>query len=153
MLNGGYTTIIFGLNMLFFEGFLWQPLSMMFIHSGLLHLAMNMVVLFQFGTLIEHARGKWFFIILYYMGGIVTSLLTLAYIYFFTNYQINVVGASGAICVLIGWIAQKDSFNRQGLIIAVLLISFLPLLAGMNIAWHAHLIGFGVGWLIGKFLK
>ncbi|MDR1285253.1 MAG: rhomboid family intramembrane serine protease [Campylobacteraceae bacterium] len=153
MLSNGDMPFIFGLNTLFFEGFLWQPLSMMFIHGGLLHLAMNMAVLFQFGTLIEHARGKWFFILLYYAGGIVTSLLTLAYIYIFTNHHINVIGASGAICVLIGWIAQKDSFNRQGLIVAVLLISFLPLLAGINIAWHAHLIGFGVGWLIGKLFR
>jgi membrane associated rhomboid family serine protease len=146
-------SVILGLNVLFLEGFLWQPLSTMFVHGGLAHLAMNMAVLFQFGTLIEQARGKKFFVLLYYAGGIVTSLLTLAYIYFFTDHQMNVVGASGAICVLIGWIAQKDSFNRQGLIIAILLISFLPLLIGMNIAWYAHLIGFGVGWLIGKFFR
>jgi membrane associated rhomboid family serine protease len=145
--------IIFGLNVLFLDGFLWQPLSMMFVHGGLLHITMNMAVLFQFGTLIEYARGKWFFILLYYGGGTVTSLLTIVYIYFFTNHNVNVVGASGAICVLIGWIAQKDSFNRKGLIVAILLISFLPMLIGMNIAWYAHLIGFGVGWLIGKFYR
>jgi membrane associated rhomboid family serine protease len=153
ILYGDYVTAVLGLNMLFLEGFFWQPLSMMFVHGGLLHLAMNMAVLFQFGTVIENARGKLFFILFYYAGGIATSLLTLMYIYFFTNHEVNAVGASGAICVLIGWIAQKDSFNRQGLIIAILLISFLPLLIGLNIAWYAHLIGFGIGWLIGKFIR
>jgi membrane associated rhomboid family serine protease len=152
MLHDNSINIIFGLNVYFFVGgFLWQPLSMMFVHGGLLHIAMNMAVLFQFGTLIEQAKGKWFIILLYYGGGVVTSLLTLVYVYFFP--EVNIIGASGAICVLIGWIAQKDSFNRRGLIVAVLLISFLPLLIGMNIAWYAHLAGFGVGWLMGKFLR
>jgi membrane associated rhomboid family serine protease len=34
----------------------------------------------------------------------------------------------------------------------MLLISFVPLLMGMNIAWYAHLIGFGLGWLSGYVL-
>jgi membrane associated rhomboid family serine protease len=117
---------------------------------------MNMVVLFQFGSIIESVRGRIFFLKLYFIGGILTSLLSFAYIY--TAYEkfgeiINVIGASGAICVLIGWIAQKDSFNRKGLIIAILLISFLPMLIGLKVAWYAHLIGFGVGWAAGKISK
>jgi len=147
-----FMSAAFGLNIYFLQGAYWQPLSTIFVHGGLMHLAMNMVVLFQFGTLIEAARGKLFFVLLYYVGGIATSLITYAFIYSF-DMNVNIVGASGAICVIIGWIAQKDKFNRQGLVIAILLISFLPLLAGMNIAWYAHIIGFGVGWLIGKTLR
>jgi membrane associated rhomboid family serine protease len=145
-----------GLNIYFKEGLFWQPLSTMFTHGSFMHLLMNMVVLLQFGSIIEYARGRLFFLQLYFIGGIITSLLSFIYIY--TVYEkfnqvINLVGASGAICVLIGWIAQKDSFNRKGLIVAILLISFLPMLIGMNIAWYAHLIGFGVGWLAGKFYR
>jgi membrane associated rhomboid family serine protease len=146
----------YALNILFTQGLFWQPLTTMFAHGGFMHLAMNMVVLFQFGSLIEYTRGRLFFLGLYYIGGVVTSLLTFIYVYFaYENYGqlINVVGASGAICVLIGWIAQKDSFNRKGLIIAILLISFLPLLIGLKIAWYAHLIGFGVGWIVGKIFR
>ncbi|MDR2789396.1 MAG: rhomboid family intramembrane serine protease [Campylobacteraceae bacterium] len=145
-----------GLNMAFMEGFFWQPLSTMFTHGHITHLFMNMVVLFQFGTVIEYARGRGFFLKLYFIGGIITSLLSFVYVYIAYeqfNEFINVVGASGAICVLIGWIAQKDSFNRKGLIIAILFISFLPMLIGLRVAWYAHLIGFGVGWAAGKLLK
>ncbi|MDR2081654.1 MAG: rhomboid family intramembrane serine protease [Campylobacteraceae bacterium] len=145
-----------GLNIYFINGFFWQPLTTMFTHGHITHLFMNMVVLFQFGSIIESVRGRIFFLKLYFIGGILTSLLSFAYIY--TAYEkfgeiINVIGASGAICVLIGWIAQKDSFNRKGLIIAILLISFLPMLIGLKVAWYAHLIGFGVGWAAGKISK
>ncbi|MDR1006947.1 MAG: rhomboid family intramembrane serine protease [Campylobacteraceae bacterium] len=142
-----------GLNIYFTEGFFWQPLTTMFTHGNLTHLLMNMVVLFQFGSIVEYARGRLFFLQLYFIGGIITSLL--AFVYIYVAYEkfdeiINLVGASGAICVLIGWIARKDSFNRKGLIVAILLISFLPILIGLRVAWYAHLIGFGVGWLAGS---
>ena len=61
----------------------------------------------------------------------------------------NLVGASGAISVLLGWFALKDTYQRKGIIVWVLLISFAPLLLGMPIAWYSHLIGFALGWLMG----
>jgi membrane associated rhomboid family serine protease len=147
------TSFVFGLNdMLTMGAWWWQPLSMMFVHGGLMHLAMNMVVLYQFGSLIEAARGWKFFTILYFAGGILTSLGTYALMQILSM-NVNVVGASGAICVIIGWIAKKDSFNRKGLIIAILAISFLPLLVNMNVAWYAHLVGFAVGWGAGRFTR
>lgn len=141
-------SINFGLNMHFVNGAYWQVLTSMFIHGGAAHLLMNMVVLFQFGSIVESVRGAFFIIFLYYFGGVVTSLLSFLYIYNFSPYT-TLIGASGAICVLIGWMAQKDSFNRKGLFITILLISFLPLLLNMNIAWYAHIIGFGIGFLFG----
>ena len=142
--------LFFGLNRYFLEaGLFWQPLSSMFMHGGLTHLAMNMVVLFQFGTLLETTRGSRFFLQLYLIGGILTSLLSFLFMYVLALNHV-LVGASGAISVLIGWIAYKDPYNRKGLVIAIMLISFAPLLLGMNIAWYAHLIGFGLGMLWGR---
>ncbi|MBN2964590.1 rhomboid family intramembrane serine protease [Sulfurospirillum sp. T05] len=141
-----YSHAYFGLNRLFFDGlFLWQPFTSMFMHGGLTHLAMNMVVLFQFGTLLERTIGGRSFLALYLLGGILTSLLSFFFLY---TLELNhvLVGASGAISVLIGWIARHDPYSRKGLVVALLLISFAPLLLGMNIAWYAHLFGFGVGW-------
>ncbi|MDR0467395.1 MAG: rhomboid family intramembrane serine protease, partial [Campylobacteraceae bacterium] len=120
--------------------------------GGLMHLFMNMAVLWQLGSVLENARGWLYFSLLYFLGGILTSLFTLIYIYNFNTHS-NVVGASGAICVLIGWIAKKDPFSRKGLIIAVLLISFAPLLMGVNVAWFAHILGFAVGYLIAKYVR
>jgi membrane associated rhomboid family serine protease len=144
--------IIFGLNLYFMNGAYWQILTTMFIHGGLMHLFMNMVVLFQFGSIIENARGKILFLSLYFGGGILTSLFTFAYIYFINPYT-NVVGASGAICVLIGWIAKKDPYNRKGLIVAILIISFAPLLIGVRVAWFAHILGFAIGYIAGKYTR
>lgn len=141
-----YDTVFFGLNRFFFEeNFWWQPLSSMFMHGGLLHLGMNMAVLYQFGTLLEVGLGTRKFLLLYLGGGILTGVLSILFLYILGLNHV-LVGASGAISVLIGFIARYDEYNRKGLIVAILVISFAPLLMGMNIAWYAHLFGFGVGW-------
>ena len=145
--------IRYGLNTLFMDKeFYWQPLTSMFMHADWTHLLMNMAVLFQFGILLERdyqARGK--YLLIYFVGGLITSLLSYLYIVNFDQ-GVNLVGASGAISVLFGWFALKEPLLRGGLIVTMLLISFVPLLMGMNIAWYAHLIGFGLGWLSGYVL-
>ncbi|MGM0518081.1 MAG: rhomboid family intramembrane serine protease [Campylobacterota bacterium] len=144
MNNGG---LFFGLNIYFSAyDFWWQPLSTMFAHGGLMHLAMNMFVLYQFGSLIERYKGSYEFITLYFLCGILTSLLSYAYIYFLDN-QVNLVGASGAICALLGYVAYLDRSQRSGIITWVLLISVAPLIIGLPIAWYAHFIGLGLGFL------
>lgn len=141
-----YDTVFFGLNRFFFEeNFWWQPLSSMFMHGGLLHLGMNMAVLYQFGSLLENGLGVRRFLTLYLGGGVLTGILSIIFLYALGLNHV-LVGASGAISVLIGLIARHDEYNRKGLIVAILVISFVPLLMGMNIAWYAHLFGFGVGW-------
>ena len=51
--------ILFGLNLYFFqEGFYHQIISTMFMHGGIEHLFMNMIVLWQFGNLLEYSIGK-----------------------------------------------------------------------------------------------
>ncbi len=144
MNNGG---LLLGLNMYFSAyDFWWQPLSTMFAHGGLMHLAMNMFVLYQFGGLIERFRGAKEFLLLYFICGILTSLLSFAYIYFLDNY-VNLVGASGAICALLGYVAYLDRSQRSGIITWVLLISVAPLIIGLPIAWYSHFIGLGLGFL------
>ena len=140
----------YGLNMLFTErDYYWQPLTSMFMHADVTHLLMNMAVLFQFGMLLERELdAKVRYVLIYFVGGLITSFLSYLYISNFDQ-GVNLVGASGALSVLFGWFALKDPHLRGGLIVTMLLISFVPLLMGMNIAWYAHLIGFGLGWLAG----
>lgn len=146
MSNG---SILMGMNILFLEHNFWhQPLSTIFAHGGLLHLTFNMLVLFQIGNLIEYYKGKTFFISLYILGGITTSLGSFLFIYSL-GLNHNMVGASGAICVLLGYLALLDKSQRKGIITMILLISFLPLFIGIPIAWYAHIIGFIIGWLLG----
>ena len=146
-INTSQGGLLFGLNLYFLiYDFWWQPLSSMFAHGGIAHLGMNMFVLWQFGNLIERGRGKKEIVLLYLISGIATSLLSFAYIFYLDN-SVNLVGASGAICALLGYVAYYDKAQRSGIITWVLLISVAPLIIGLPIAWYAHFIGFGVGFL------
>ncbi len=146
-------SVRYGLNMLYSEqNYYWQPLTSMFMHANWTHLFMNMAVLFQFGMLLERElNARWRYLLIYFVGGLITSYLSFIYISYFDP-GVNLVGASGALSVLFGWFALKDPHLRGGLIVSMLLISFVPLMMGMNIAWYAHLIGFGIGWLAGYII-
>lgn len=146
-----YIMLYFGLNKLFFEGFYWQVLSSMFLHGSILHLVMNMVVLFQLGNILESFLGGKRFFIYYIFGGILTSIFSLIFIFYSSKF-INVIGASGAVCVMFGVFVAlvKDKESKKGVIISILAMSFLPLLAGINIAWQSHIIGLIVGYLMVK---
>jgi len=141
--------------MFFIDGlFVWQPATSMFMHANLAHLLMNMAVLYQFGSLLERYYGSEKFAVVYCVGGVLTSLLSFIYIYvmFKTNGTfINLVGASGAISLLLGVLAFLDANSRKGLIIAILLMSFAPVAMGVNVAWYAHIIGFALGYFGVKF--
>jgi len=141
--------------MFFIDGlFVWQPATSMFMHANLAHLLMNMAVLYQFGSLLERYYGSEKFAVVYCVGGVLTSLLSFIYIYvtFKTNGTfINLVGASGAISLLLGVLAFLDASSRKGLIIAILLMSFAPVAMGVNVAWYAHIIGFALGYFGVKF--
>lgn len=141
-------SVYLGLNIYFLDGLWYQPLSTMFAHGGIGHLLMNMFVLFQFGNLIEKYRGAKTFLILYFVGGILTSIFSFMFMYYLGLYH-NLVGASGALCVLLGYVALVDKYQRKGIITWVLLISVAPLLIGLPIAWYAHFIGLAFGFLLG----
>ena len=143
----------YGLNMLYYkENFFWQPFSSMFMHGGWEHLFMNMAVLFQFGILLERDLNEHIkYLLIYLVGGVITSYLSLYYISHFEP-NTNLVGASGALSVLFGWFANRDKNLRAGLIVTIVLISFVPNLLGMNVAWYAHFIGFVIGWIVGYVL-
>ena len=139
--------LLFGLNLYFLVyDFWWQPLSSMFAHGGIAHLGMNMFVLWQFGNLIERFRGAKELVALYLISGLLTSILSFSYIFYLDN-QVNLVGASGAICALLGYVAYYDKAQRSGIITWVLLISVAPLLIGLPIAWYAHFIGLAIGFI------
>ena len=148
-INMRYGGLYLGLNLYFTQGgFFWQPLSSMFAHGGFGHIAMNMFVLYQFGNIIERFMGKKELLTIYFVGGILTSLFSFLYIYYLDN-GVNIVGASGAICVLMGYIAYFDKFQRKGIITWILIISVAPLLIGLPIAWYSHFIGLALGLLFG----
>lgn len=145
---------IFAINIFFIElDYWWQLLSSMFLHSNFTHLALNMIVLYQFGIVLERFLGSLKFLLLYFIGGVLSSLLSAFYVYY-RSFQdekfFNLLGASGAICVLIGYYAFVHKNSFLGLLIAVLLMSFVPIFVGVNVAWYAHIFGFICGYMIAR---
>ena len=69
----------------------WRVVSCTFVHAGLLHLAMNMLVLAIIGPFMERLLGNAGFLALYLFAGMTGSLLSLAY-----APTVVSVGASGA---------------------------------------------------------
>ena len=150
IING---SIYFGLNLYFIKyNIWWQPISTIFAHGGLFHLILNMFVLYQFGNLIEQKYSKIILLLMYFLGGILVSLFSFMFMDYF-NLNHNLVGSSGVICLLLGYVALLDPLQRKALIIWVLLISFAPLLLGFPIAWYTHIIGFFLGFLLGIIIK
>jgi len=56
------------------QGYVWQLISFQFLHSGLMHLACNCLVIFFLGRPVEEALGRKSFLILYFASGVVGGL-------------------------------------------------------------------------------
>ncbi|MCZ4313258.1 rhomboid family intramembrane serine protease [Comamonadaceae bacterium G21597-S1] len=80
------------------DGQWWRLGSALFLHFGVIHLALNMWALWDVGRLIEQLFGRWRFIALYLGSGVIGNLLSLA----IQGNQAVSGGASGAIFSLYG---------------------------------------------------
>lgn len=74
------------------RGWVWQPLTYMFVHGGFFHLLFNMFVLWMFGGEIERMWGSSEFLRFYVLCGLGAAALS-----FMGFYDRTVVGASGAV--------------------------------------------------------
>lgn len=74
------------------RGWVWQPLTYMFVHGGFFHLLFNMFVLWMFGGEIERLWGSAEFLKYYVICGLGAAALS-----FLGFYHSTVVGASGAV--------------------------------------------------------
>jgi membrane associated rhomboid family serine protease len=79
---------------LFGKGFLWQLLSYMFLHGGVLHLGVNLLVLWMLGSEVEARLGRSHFLRLYFLSGVGAGLCHAV-----TSWGSGVpmLGASGAV--------------------------------------------------------
>ena len=87
----------------------WRLLAAMFVHIGIVHLALNMWALWNLGMLAEYLYGPKTFLALYLLSGLAASLVSLAH-----NPLVPTAGASGAI------------FGVAGALIATLYLGNLP---------------------------
>lgn len=73
---------------------IWRLVTYMFLHGGLLHILINMFILWMFGVTIEQTWGTKRFLFYYFMTGIAGGLFTMV---FQPSSMVPTIGASGAI--------------------------------------------------------
>ena len=81
-----------------FGGQWWRCLTYAYTHGGLIHLAFNMMVLYQVGPTIEAEIGSLRFVTLYTITALTATVAGLLW-----HPMVPVVGASGALFGLIGF--------------------------------------------------
>ncbi len=103
---GGYLLLHFGAQfwpLVLVEGEWWRCITYAFAHGGLIHLAFNMMVLYQIGPMIEAETGTLRFVCLYVLTALTATLAGLAWQVFYLKQWVPVVGASGSLFGLIGF--------------------------------------------------
>jgi membrane associated rhomboid family serine protease len=147
------------------EQLVWlTPITAMFIHGGLLHLAGNLLYLWIFGNNIEDLLGHGRFLVLYLACGLAAAAVQVASDP--ASYSAT-VGASGAISGVLGAYAVSYPMGRLRLLwprVRVPAVGFLVLWVAIQIvsgvgawgeeqapvAWWAHVGGFGAGVALGR---
>jgi len=127
------------------QGEWWRVLTSGFMHFGLIHLALNMAVLYVVGQNVEREMGKLRFSAVYFL-----SLLggSAAAFYFGTVCQ-QLAGASGAVFGLMGallilWKRQRRDISTIVVVVGINLVS--------NLFTNASLLGHLGGFVIGGLL-
>ena len=130
----------------------WRCITYAYTHGGAIHLAFNMVVLYQIGPLIENEIGPARFFVLYTLAALVAT--TAGY---FWHPLAPVVGASGSLFGLIGFAIAyyhrvgPAAHELRNLMFRWAIIALLfGLMVGADNA--AHLGGLSCGVVVGWFL-
>jgi membrane associated rhomboid family serine protease len=133
---------------------LWRLFTPMFLHLGLIHIAFNMYALAILGPPIEQAYGRWRFLALYVVTGIMGNVASFT----FGDPGGVGVGASTAVFGLLGvWLAfnyrrRENAFNEANMraaLITLVLNLVLNLSLSHFVDWRGHLGGFVAGTILG----
>lgn len=139
----------------------WTLVTSVFAHGGPFHLATNVVGLAVFGMLLERrassARFYAFFVGVGALAG--TAEVTVAHV---LGYQVAVLGASGAIFGLLGYllagnaltdaVAARLSIGPRATVVLVIVVAIgiTWLTRGRSVALIAHFTGVVLGLLAGR---
>lgn len=140
------------------KGQWWRLITATFLHGGLLHIAMNMLSLWSVATYLEETLGKAKTLALYFLLGATGSLFSLWW-HTRSGGVGNSVGASGAICGLIGVAVGFSMRHRNaarhlqthyiGWAMWIVIIG----LSNWNIDNAGHVGGFVPGFLLGLVVR
>lgn len=135
----------------------WTVFTSLFLHGGLGHILGNMITLYFFGKNLQLLVGSRNFLIVYFAGGLLGSLL---YVLLAAPVSIA-IGASGAVFAVGGALSMMRPKMRViifpvpvpvplwGAVIGgFVILSFLP-----NVAWQGHLGGLAFGLGMGYYFR
>jgi len=114
---------------------LYRIFSSMFLHADFFHILFNMYFLYLFGRAVEEALGKWRYLALYFISGIVASIFHTAFSFIggAAAYVIPAIGASGAISGVLG--AYLILFPGTSLVMGWVFLYF-PVFFRMKAAYY-----------------
>jgi len=113
------------------DGAWWQLVTYMYVHGGFSHIFFNMLGLFFFGMAVEDEMGSWEFLLFYHVTGALAALASLGIYWVAGEYNVSLIGASGAVFGLTLAFAAYRPHAR------VLVFFFIPLRARSLVILYA----------------
>jgi membrane associated rhomboid family serine protease len=134
------------------EGEWWRLTTATFLHGSIIHLGLNMLVLWFIGPALESFFGRWRYLLLYLVSGLAGSAGALI-----ANPNVPTVGASGAIWGLMAAAVVLEArriyvFGGQamGLLVLNVLFTVSSGVIGGNVSVGGHIAG-GIGGAVATF--
>ena len=123
------------------QGEWWRLMTAAFLHYGPLHLILNMVALYWFGSLLEERIGSGRFLLVYLVSGLAGSAGALLWP---NGFSAPTVGASGAIFGILGAglvLERQRDYVFGGSALGVILINFVFTFSISGISKGGHIGG------------
>ncbi len=142
----------------------WTLVTYMFLHTGLMHLLFNMIVLYFFGTALENRVGNRQLLAIFFTAGILSAIgYTFLSRPIFSISPGPMIGASGAIYGVFAALTMLEPDSRvyvyfipmklKYALVLFALFDFLMVGSSDMIAHTAHLSGLFVGLYMGLRIK
>ncbi len=146
--------------------YVWTWITSIFAHGGIFHIAVNSIVIYFFGRLVEDYIGSRDFALLFVISGILAGLGQIG-VGLLTGDAAPVLGASGAALAIMGVLTILNPGLKVYLyfilpmpiwLLTVLFAGYSVFAAGapgvgQGVAHIAHLIGLGLGLAYGNYVK
>jgi rhomboid protease GluP len=125
--------------------------SQMFIHSGIAHLAFNILALGYIGGYAERTVGIPRYILIYISAGIAGAVFhSLIASYILGSGHVILIGASGAISGVLGIAAAVGNTRAYYWLVLQIVFAIFGSFAAIAIAFTAHIGGFIMGVILTK---
>ena len=135
------------------NGQFWRLFTAMFLHAGILHIALNAYFFYLFGRTVEGTLGRAWTVVIFMVSGFLASVAS----YAFGPVTTLAVGASGAIAGVFGaFIAYAYKRRHMAMwaanlrmALTVIVLNAVIALGYRAIDWRAHVGGLIAGFVIG----